>query len=165
MKYLLLYSLLTFFLFAEVNVGDKAPNFTLKTLDGKQIHTMQEFKGKVVLLNLWASWCKGCKKEMPEFITLQKQNTKDFKLVAVSLDDSKDKASHFLSTLKQKIPFTVLHDSKKHLAKAYSCSAMPSSYLIDKNGVIQQILIGSLNHNDIKVLQEKINALKKKEKR
>ena len=160
MKYLLLYSLLTFFLFAEVNVGDKAPNFTLKTLDGKQTHTMQDFKGKVVLLNLWASWCKGCKKEMPAFVALQKNNKKGFELVAVSLDDSKDKATHFLSTLNQKIPFTVLHDSKKQLGKAYSCSAMPSSYLIDKNGVIKQVIIGSLDSNDIKTLQNEINKLK-----
>ena len=160
MKYILLFSLLTFSLCAGVKVGDKAPDFTLKTLDGKKTHTMKDFKGKVVLLNLWASWCKGCKKEMPEFVSLQKHNTKGFELVAVSLDDSKEKAEHFLSTLKQKIPFTVLHDSKKHLAKAYSCSAMPSSFLIDKNGVIKQIIIGSLDSNDIKVLQNEINKLK-----
>jgi len=159
MKTILLVLLLTFNLFAEVNVGDKAPDFTLKTLDGKKTHTMKDFKGKVVLLNLWASWCKGCKKEMPEFISLQKHNTKGFALVAVSLDDSKDKAEHFLSTLKQQIPFTVLHDSKKHLAKAYACSAMPSSYLIDKNGMIKQVIIGSLDSNDIKALQKKINQL------
>lgn len=160
MKYILLFSLLTFSLFAGVNVGDKAPDFTLKTLDGKKTHTMKDYRGKVVLLNLWASWCKGCKKEMPEFISLQKHNTKGFELIAVNLDDSRDNATHFLSTLKQKIPFTVLHDSKKNLAKAYSCSAMPSSYLIDKNGVIKQVIIGSLDSNDIKILQDEINTLK-----
>ena len=160
MKYILLFSLLTFSLLAGANVGDKAPDFTLKTLDGKKTHTMKDFRGKVVLLNLWASWCKGCKKEMPEFVSLQKHNTKGFELVAVSLDDSKEKAEHFLSTLKQKIPFTVLHDEKKNLAKAYRCSAMPSSYLIDKNGVIKQVIIGSLDSNDIKILQDEINTLK-----
>jgi len=157
---MILFFMLTFDLFAGVKVGDKAPEFTLKTLDGKKTHTMKDFKGKVVLLNLWASWCKGCKKEMPAFISLQKNNKKGFALLAVSLDNSKDKAIHFLSTLKQKIPFTVLHDSKKNLANAYSCSAMPSSYLIDKNGIIKQVIIGSLDSNDMKVLQDEIHGLK-----
>ena len=159
MKYILLLCLLTFSLFGEMNVGDKAPNFTLKTLDGKKTHTMKDFNGKVVLLNLWASWCKGCKKEMPEFISLQKHNTKGFRLVAVNLDDSEEKAEHFLSTLKQKIPFTVLHDGKKDLAKAYGCSAMPSSYLIDKNGMIKQVIIGSFDSDDIQALQKEIDQL------
>jgi len=159
MRNILLHLLLTLSLFAEVNVGDKAPNFSLKTLDGKKTYTMKDFKGKVVLLNLWASWCKGCKKEMPEFISLQKETPRDFRIVAVSLDDSKEKAEGFLSTLKQEIPFLVLHDSKKELAKAYDCSAMPSSYLIDKDGTIRQMIIGSLDRDEIKTLQKEIKQL------
>lgn len=152
--------LLALSLFAEVNVGDNAPDFSLKTLDGKKTYTMKDFKGKVVLLNLWASWCRGCKKEMPEFISFQKEMPKDFRVVAVNLDNSKDKAKTFLSTLKREIPFVVLYDSKKELAKAYDCSALPTSYLIDKNGIVKRSIIGRLNEEQIKKLQKEIEQLR-----
>jgi len=164
MKILLLFLTLGLHLYAGISEGDKAPNFTLKTLDGKKIYSMKNFKGEVVLLNLWASWCKGCKKEMPEFVALQKSYKKGFKLVTVNLDDSPEKAEKFLASVEKKtgmkIPFISLYDPKKSLAKAYQCSAMPSSYLIDKQGKIRNIIVGSLNADEIEQLKLEINKLK-----
>ncbi|MDQ7084185.1 MAG: TlpA disulfide reductase family protein [Sulfurovum sp.] len=150
-------------LYAEVSQGDKAFDFKLKTLDNKKSYTMQSFKGEVVLLNLWASWCKGCKKEMPEFVALQNSYTKGFKLVTVNLDDDPKKAIKFLKSVEKKTgmknPFISLYDPSKSLAKAYACSAMPSSYLIDKYGKIQNIMVGSLDAHDIEKLKLDINSL------
>ncbi len=164
MKILLLLLTLAFTLNAAISEGDKAPNFTLKTLDGKKSQTLKDLQGNVVLVNLWASWCKGCKKEMPEFFKLQKAYKKGFKIVAVSVDDDASKAQKFLHSVEKhtgvNVPFITLHDSQKSVAKSYHCAAMPSSYLIDKNGMIKEIIVGSLNADDIKVLKREINQLK-----
>lgn len=164
MKTLLLFLALGLHLYAGISEGDKAPNFTLKTLDGKKSHSLHSLKGNVVLVNLWASWCKGCKKEMPEFFELQKSYKKGFKIVTVSVDDTAVKSQNFLHSVEKKTgiktPFITLHDTKKSVAKAYQCAAMPSSYLIDKKGIIKQIIVGSLNADDIKQLKTEINKLK-----
>ncbi len=164
MKTLLLFLALGLSLYAGISEGDKAPNFTLKTLDGTKSHTLKGLKGDVVLVNLWASWCKGCKKEMPKFVDLQKSYKKGFKLVTVNLDDDSEKAHKFLQSVEKKtgskIPFITLSDPSKSVAKEYKCAAMPSSYLIDKHGVIQQVIVGSLDADDIKQLKVEINKLK-----
>ncbi len=164
MKTLLLFLTLGLHLYAGISEGDKAPDFTLKTLEGTKTYTMQNFKGEVVLLNLWASWCKGCKKEMPEFFELQKSYKKSFKIVTVSVDDKASKSQKFLQSVEKKTgiktPFISLHDSDKSVAKAYQAVAMPSSYLIDKKGIIRLIIVGSLNSEDIEQLKLEINKLK-----
>ncbi len=165
MKTLLLFITLGLHLYAGVSQGDKAPEFTLQTLDGKKSYTMQNFQGEVVLLNLWASWCKGCKKEMPEFFALQKSYTKGFSLVTISVDDKAAKSQNFLKSVEKKTgiktPFITLHDAKKEVAKAYGVAAMPSSYLIDKKGIIRAVIVGSLNHEEIEALKKDINTLLK----
>lgn len=162
-KYTLLF-LLTSALFCGAQVGEKAPNFKLKTLNHNTSVQLSSLRGQTVLLNLWASWCKGCKKEMPEFFKLQKSYKKGFKIVTVSVDDEAKKAENFLHSVETKTgfktPFITLHDTNKNVAKAYQCAAMPSSYLIDKNGVIRNIIIGSMNDADIQALTQKINHLK-----
>jgi len=162
-KVLLVVMALSIGLFAGVSEGDKALGFNLKSLNGKS-YSMNSFKGKVVLLNLWASWCSGCKKEMPEFYKLQKSMGRNFKIVAVSIDKNSADAKSFLASVNKKThmktPFVVLHNPSKSLAKAYKAQAMPSSYLIDKKGIIRAVIVGSLNHNDIVQLKAEIRKLK-----
>ena len=162
-KILLVVIALSIGLFAGVSEGDKALGFNLKSLNGKS-YSMNSFKGKVVLLNLWASWCSGCKKEMPEFYKLQKSMGRNFKIVAVSIDKNSADAKSFLASVNKKThmktPFVVLHNPSKSLAKEYKAQAMPSSYLIDKKGIIRAVIVGSLNHNDIVQLKAEIRKLK-----
>lgn len=164
MKVLLLFLTLSLSVFAGVSEGDKAINFTLKSLDGKKTYTMKSFKGKVVLLNLWASWCKGCKKEMPEFFHLQKSMGSSFKIVTINVDDTPAKGLKFLKSVEaktgMKTPFVSLQNPSKSIAKAYGARAMPSSYLIDKKGIIRAVIVGSLNASDISQLKKEINKLK-----
>ena len=161
-KILLILMVMSISLLANVKEGDKALPFHLKSLSGKS-YSMNSFKGKVVLLNLWASWCSGCKKEMPEFYKLQK-SMRGFKIVAVNIDKNSDDAKSFLASVNKKTgmktPFVVLHNPSKSLAKAYKAQAMPSSYLIDKKGIIRAVIIGSLNSSDIKELKAEIKKLK-----
>jgi len=163
-KLLITYLSLTLYVSAGISLGDQAKDFNLKTLDNKKNYTLKSFKGEVVLVNLWASWCKGCKKEMPEFVALQKSYKKGFKLVTINLDDDPKKAQAFLQKVEQKtkskIPFITLKNPSKSVAKAYQCGAMPSSYLIDKKGKIRNIIVGSLNKDEIEQLKQEINQLK-----
>ena len=156
---------LTAFSFAGVRAGQPAPDFNLPDIFTRKTFTMKDFKGKVVLLNLWASWCTGCQAEMPEFYKLQKElQGKDFIIVAVSVDNNKEKAVKFLKEVEErtgiKTPFVVLWDEKKGLAKIYRPRGMPSSYLIDKNGKLKKIFIGSFTSENIGMLKSAIkNAL------
>jgi len=164
MKKYTLILLLSSTLFANVHIGEQAPDFKLNTLDKNTSIQLSSLRGQIVLVNIWASWCKGCKKEMPEFFKLQHDYAKGFKIVTVSVDDEATKAQFFLQSVEKKVgfktPFITLHDTNKNVAKAYQCSAIPSSYLIDKKGVIRDIIIDSLDEEDIQALKQKINHLK-----
>jgi len=164
MKKVIVLMVLVVSLFGEISKGDKAIDFNLKTLDGTKSYKLSDFKGEVVLLNLWASWCGGCKKEMPEFFNLQKEYKSGFKIVTVSIDKDRNNAVDFLSSVEKsagfKTPFVSLYDPKKGLARAYGARGMPSSYLIDKNGVVVLVMIGSLSHSDIAQLKTQIDKLK-----
>jgi len=151
-------------LFAGVSEGDKAVDFTLETLDKSKTYKMSDFKGEVILLNLWASWCGGCKKEMPEFFNLQREYKEGFKIVTVSIDNVPEKSTKFLKSVEEEVgfktPFISLYNPTKSLAKAYGARGMPSSYLIDKEGVVRLVAVGSLNSSDIEELKKEIDKLK-----
>ena len=164
MKKIIILMALALSLYAGIGAGDKAVEFNLKTLDETKSYKMSDFKGEVVLLNLWASWCGGCKKEMPEFFELQKKYTKGFKIVTASIDKNCDDSIDFLKSVESdvgyKTPFISLYDPEKTLAKAYRAKGMPSSYLIDKNGVVRVVMVGSLTHEDMADLIKEIDKLK-----
>jgi len=150
--------------FAKPKVGDKAPDFELPELFTGKIYKMQDFKGKVVLLNLWASWCTGCKAEMPEFYKLQqKYKDKNFIIVAITVDNQKEKAIKFLKETEEKTgiktPFIVLWDKGKKVARIYRPRGMPSSYLIDKDLTIKKVFIGSFTEENIHLLEKEIQKL------
>ncbi len=147
--------------FAIVKIGQPVPDFSLPDIFTGKTYTMKDFKGKIVLLNLWASWCTGCKAEMPEFYRLQKElEGKDFIIVAISIDSNKEKAIRFLKKVEKKTgiktPFIVLWDKNKTLAKIYKPRGMPSSYLIDKDGRLIKIFIGSFTERNIGILKSAI---------
>ena len=158
--------LITFFNLSaiEIKEGDKAINFTLKTVDGKKEYSLNQFKGEVILLNLWGSWCRGCKKEMPAFYRLQKDyEGKNFRILAINIDKKVRNIKKFLRKIERKThiktPFIVLKDRKQTVPKQYNVYAMPTSYLIDKKGTIRLILTGSLNDEEVNELKIEIDKL------
>lgn len=148
-------------LFAVPKIGEKAPDFELPTLDGSKTYSLKDFKGKVVLLNFWASWCTGCKAEMPEFVKLQNEyEDKDFLIVAVNVDRTPEKAKEFLEKLQKitgkKINFLVLYDGKKKVIRVYKPIGMPSSYLISKDGVLLKYFPSSFTEENIGELKQAV---------
>lgn len=109
-----------------------APNFALKTIDGKTAR-LSDYKGQVVMLNFWASWCGPCREEMPLLEKIYTTYKKaGFVLLGVTIDEKVADAKGFLS--KSPVSFPILLDSQGKTADLYNNRAMPSSYFIDRKG-------------------------------
>lgn len=161
MKKIFMILLLVTTIFAAPRTGDKDVNFTLPDLyNPAKTLSNTDLRGKVVLLNLWASWCTGCQEEMPLFVELQKEfKGKGFEIVLSSIDSDPQNSLDFLAEVDKEKVLTSLYDVEKRLPKAYRCPGMPSSFLIDKTGKIVAVYIGSLDENAINALQEKVSQL------
>jgi len=112
-----------------------APDVTFSTLDGKTVR-MADLKGKVVLVDFWASWCIPCRKSFPEIDALNKElASKGLVVLAVTVDEERKNADMFL----EKFPhtMTVAIDSKGTLAEAFKVNAMPSTMIVDRTGQIR----------------------------
>jgi thiol-disulfide isomerase/thioredoxin len=110
----------------------KAPDITLKSLQGENVR-LADLKGKVVMVNFWASWCGPCRQEMPLLNQLQ-QDYQDvgFVLLGVNVDGEAAERDSFLKD--HPVSFLVLDDSANLATEAFGVEAMPSSYFIDKQG-------------------------------
>jgi thiol-disulfide isomerase/thioredoxin len=138
-------------------VGQPAPQFTLPTLLQDQPVSLQKYSGKVVYLDFWASWCAPCRTSFPLLNKLhQKLKAQGFEVVAVNLDEDKAKAEAFLKEIP--VDFTILRDAKGEWSDKYVVESMPTSFIIDKQGVIQNIHKG-FTSNDINELEHKITEL------
>jgi len=121
--------------------GVRAPDFTLSGLDGKMI-SLADYQGKVVLLNIWATWCPPCVEEMPSMERLyQAMKGTDFEILAVSIDASGAEAVRpFMK--KHRLSFTALADPRGAIRSLYQTTGVPESFIIDKNGMIVEKVIG-----------------------
>lgn len=122
--------------------GFLAPDFTLETIDG-EIITLSDLRGKGVLVNLWASWCVPCRREMPAMQNIYDQyKDQGFVVLAVNItsQDSLTAAKQFVE--EYGLTFPILLDTNGVVAKLYQLRAFPSSFFIDKDGIIQEVVIG-----------------------
>ena len=125
---------------ADEMIGKKAPDFTLADMKGAKI-SLREFKGKVVLLNFWATWCPPCKAEIPSMNRAFRMfSDKGLVILAVSSDRSKDHIERFMARMP--LEFTVLPDPENEIAKIYKVFALPTSFLIDRDGMITKRVFG-----------------------
>ncbi|WP_457600901.1 peroxiredoxin family protein [Hydrogenivirga sp.] len=119
--------------------GDIAPDFTLKTIDGREV-SLKDYRGKVVLINFWATWCPPCRNEMPLFVRVYKRHRdKGFEILAVSTDSSLDPVKKFVKEFR--INFPVLYDDK-NVVSLYGIQGLPTSFLIDREGKIIKVRLG-----------------------
>jgi len=117
--------------------GTVAPDFTLKSTAQKNLR-LKEQRGKVMLINFWATWCGPCRQELPELDRIQLQFAKaGFGLFAVSVDEDARKAEAMMRQLGLKI--TVLHDQDKQVARRYAVDAMPATIIVDRKGVVRHV--------------------------
>jgi len=128
----------------RAKVGLPAPNFTFAGLDGKKV-SLTDFKGKVVFLNIWATWCPPCREEMPSMeILYQELKGKDFEIPAVSVDASG--ATVVAPFMKEyKLSFPALLDPEGTIQNLYGTTGVPESFIIGKEGIIEKIVIGPMD--------------------
>ena len=133
----------------------KAPGFTLPG-QNKTIQ-LSKYKGKVVYLDFWASWCEPCKRSFPWMNELQALYGEDgFEIIAVNLDTSRKEAEDFLKKMPAK--FDIAFDKSGKTAQAYNLKAMPSSFLIDRKGRLVHKSLG-YRVEEKKIVEKKIQKL------
>jgi peroxiredoxin len=137
-------------------VGKKAAEFTLPDVSGEEV-ALQSFRGKVVLLNFWATWCGPCREELPELDRVQEKFRKrGFVVVAVTVDNELDNIRSFMK--KYDLKLQALWDRRKKVVDAYKVEKMPSSYLIDRNGVIRFVHLG-YSAEELKRIEAEIDEM------
>jgi cytochrome c biogenesis protein CcmG/thiol:disulfide interchange protein DsbE len=122
--------------------GFLAPDFTLESMSGETI-TLSDLQGSVVVLNIWASWCPPCRSEMPALQQVyEKYRDRGLEVLAVNTtyQDREAEARDFVSELGLSLP--VLLERTGEIARAYQLHAMPSTYFIDREGVIRGVILG-----------------------
>jgi len=131
--------------------GFTAPGFTLQNLNGSPVN-LGDFRGKVVLLNFWASWCGPCKKEIPALKRLyQVRKGPDFEILAVSLDRTAgDKVASFVNA--NQMEFPILLNPDGDMGGRYWVRGIPTSFLLDKKGIVKWKVVGGKEWDGTEVL-------------
>jgi peroxiredoxin len=145
---------------ARANIANltPAPDFTLKSLTGPNLR-LKEQRGKVVLLNFWATWCGPCREEMPQLNKLyDKYRASGFNLLGINVDEDSRNAAGIADKLGLKFP--VLLDADKQVSKLYELSAMPSTVLVDRDGRVRYLNRGYRSGTELEYDQQ-IRALLK----
>jgi len=123
--------------------GDvQAPGFTLQSVDGKTV-TLGQYKGDVVMINFWASWCGPCRQEMPLLDDIYKQyKDMGFVLLGVNVEPDASNANRWLK--KTPVSYPILYDPKSAVSQLYQVQAMPTTVIIDRQGVVRYVHNGYL---------------------
>jgi len=117
--------------------GQAAPDFALKSSSGENLR-LSEYRGDVVMVNFWATWCGPCRQEMPLLDELYSRYERvGFSLLGVNIDDDSRKAMSMVSELG--VSFPVLFDARKEVSKLYEVDAMPVTVLIDREGIVRYV--------------------------
>lgn len=136
--------------------GFLAPNFRLQDINQVD-HELTNYRGKIVIVNIWASWCKPCQYEMPALENIHNQYRDEIVLLAVNnlYQDSSTEVMAFVNA--NKLTFPILLDQTGEVSKQYQVQALPSTYFIDRSGKISEIIIGGpMSETLIKSILEKI---------
>jgi peroxiredoxin len=121
--------------------GVVAPAFSLPLLEGGALMTLEDYRGQVVMLNFWATWCKPCEDEMPAMDRLYRAlSPEGFEMLAVSVDEETELVEAFRQRLG--VSFPILLDPAQNAARAYQTTGFPESLLIDQEGMIVERYIG-----------------------
>ena len=128
----------------QIQVGFPAPNFTFPDLNGHQV-SLSDHRGKVVIINIWATWCPPCRQEMPSMQKLYERfKGENFEILAVSIDSTgREAVAPFVQTMN--LTFPVLLDSKEDIGTLYGLTGVPESFIIDKEGIVVQKIIGPID--------------------
>jgi cytochrome c biogenesis protein CcmG, thiol:disulfide interchange protein DsbE len=132
-----------------VELGTRAPDFKAYTLDSvPRQKTLADYRGKVLMINVWATWCLPCRVEMPSIEALNKEYApKGLKIVAVSIDDPGTDSTIRAFVNQYGLTFEVLHDPQGKISESYDITGYPETFIVGKDGVIRRKLMSATNWN------------------
>lgn len=123
-------------------IGKNAPEFALQDSDHKI--ALNQFRGKVVVLNFWATWCAPCVEEVPSLVEMQRRmKSKGIEVVAVSIDDNENAYRQFVKD--HNVDLLTVRDPAQNVAGLYGTFKFPETYVIDRNGVMRRKFIGAID--------------------
>jgi peroxiredoxin len=144
---------------AGVGRGQRAPEFALPTLKGDRL-ALSSLRGKVVIIDFWAQWCEPCKRELPELEKLSRELApRGVVVVAVNIDKVRDNAARLSPQLG--LTFPVLLDPSGDVAATYELPKMPSSFVVDKKGIVRFVHEGFEGASDVARLRRELDELTK----
>jgi thiol-disulfide isomerase/thioredoxin len=127
---------------AQPSIGELMPDLVMRTLPGNRRLHLGSLKGKVVLVDVWASWCEPCKHEMPLLDDMAARlQTHGIEIVAISVDEDREAAESFLRS-RRKWRLTAGHDAEGMVADQLQPPAMPTSYVVDRRGILRAVNAG-----------------------
>ncbi len=138
---------------AAAHVNFQAPDFTLTTLDGSSM-SLSSLRGKVVLVNFWATWCPPCRDEMPEIQAVAREHPNDFVVLGIDNGETVDVVKPFVKEFN--LTFPILLDPDFTVANDYQVKALPTSFFIDRAGIVRATNIGAMGRSYI---ESQLNAL------
>ncbi len=142
-----------------VEIGAKAPDFRLPQFGSAAPLGLADVRGKVVLVDFWASWCAPCRESLPRYEKLYTGLSRaDFEIVAINLDEELGDVKKFLAA--HPVSYPVVLDPAGDVAKAFGLVGMPTSYLVDRSGVVR-LRNQSFSPRDIDILRTEIGKLAK----
>jgi peroxiredoxin len=131
------------------HIGDPAKDFTIQDAD----HTvsLNQFRGQIVILNFWATWCPPCVEELPSLIAMQERTrAKGIVVLGVSIDVDGDAYHRFLKL--RNVNFVTVRDPDEKVATMYGTSGWPETYIIDRQGVLRRKFVGPVDWNSPEVM-------------
>ncbi len=144
--------------FEPVIAGTTSINFVTKDLDGN-MRRLDEFKGKVVFLNLWATWCKPCEEEMPSMQRVYDiLKDRNFEMIALSVDTEGPEVVRKFAE-RYGLTFPIFLDPKGKIKNGYKTTGVPETFIIDQNGIIAEKIWGPRNWDDKKNLKMVLDLL------
>jgi thiol-disulfide isomerase/thioredoxin len=143
-----------------IEEGVIAPEFTLPGVrPNEQAVTLSELRGQIVYVDFWASWCAPCLRSLPEIHTLyEKYKDQGFEVVAITIDDPVEDALEFLDDMETPLSYHVVLDLTAEIMDQYGVVGMPTSFLIDREGIVRKVHKG-FRQGDTELLEQALLGL------
>lgn len=123
-------------------IGKEPQVFSGKTASGEKVN-LSDYKGKVTIIDFWASWCKPCKEGFPFLVELyDNYSEKGFDVLGVNLDEEVANMNKFLKKMDKDIKFKIISDPDSKIGNLYNVEAIPSTFILDKKGVVRYMHLG-----------------------
>lgn len=129
----------------DIGIGLESPDFTLTNLNGEEV-ALSDYRGKIVIVNFWATWCHWCDLEMPDLNKIHVEN-EDLVVLAVNVMENEDTVRQYIED--GSYEFEVVLDTDGKIASDYLVNGLPNSYFVDRDGILQYIKVGIISNDEL----------------